>query len=209
MADSDSPCADFDRAVGLFAGAEAIDPVATMAAVSSARRFVQMDFVFGDGLLDDRIRLALDLAAVYVQFAFRAEESDAVAAAVDDFRAVVVHELDAASGRWILGWHDFHGSRLVHPQTPLSDVEMVSSPVGHSSTAVLTEVPPGRKVAVHAARTQYRTVFAQWSGPEPSLPVQSGFRFLAGQIAGTGGPPTPTSMRWILPICPLRTSSQA
>ena len=83
---------------------------------------------------------------------------------------------------------DFHGSRLVHVECPLSDVEVMCSHIGQTATGVFPIATPGGEVIVDAPGAQRRIVRPQRCLAEPHIPVQTGFHLFFGQITPIAWP---------------------
>src|ERR1051325_2534724 len=87
-----------------------------------------------------------EFAPVHVNPALGSFKSDSVAVVVNDFHSIGVAEARAVCWLFTLGSEDFDGTTFIHAEAPLSDVEMVRSPIGDHAAAVLTVIAPVWKV---------------------------------------------------------------
>ena len=96
------------------------------------------------------------------------------AAGSDDVRVLPAFEIN-----------DDYGSRL--DASGLGDVEVMGAPVGDHATAVFTVSSPARKVGVNTAGAEDGVVGPDRGGAEPAFPVEAGFHFFLGEVAGNAG----------------------
>src|SRR4030095_11912146 len=95
-----------------------------------------------------------ELAAVHVDLAIAAEESDAVFLDVREFDSTGVDELRTGHSRFeISGRDDFDRAAVfIDAEAPLGDVDVVGAPIGDIAAAVLAIFSPQGEVIVNAAR---------------------------------------------------------
>ena len=127
-------------------------------------------------LLDDLVRPTLEMAAIHLNRPVASDELRPPTAdmAAEDGHAVGV---DVAQPLVILARRmDFDRPGVVHPQSPLGDVEMVSPPVGHGSARVVAPPAPVDRVNLAVVR-------AIRSRADPHIPVHVIRRGLGRQVA--------------------------
>src|SRR5262245_55409627 len=105
------------------------------------------------------------MAAINLDHAICTDEENAakllsrlILVAMNHRDAVGVDVLDAALGLRIIGRDDLDWPGAIHAKAPLSDIEMMSAPVGHHAAGVLAIVAPVGEVPMNAARTEDRVV---------------------------------------------------
>src|SRR5262249_33649377 len=101
----------------------------------------------------------------------------------DHLDAVVVEEADAPPRPLVLRRDDGDGAGLVHPETPLRDVEVVGAEVGEPAPRILAIGPPRGEMLVYPTRAEARVVGPPGGRAEPAVPVQARLHRLLIQVA--------------------------
>src|SRR6202012_5789316 len=93
-----------------------------------------------------------------------AEEIDAESVLMFDRDSVGINKFCAALG--ISGGRKhFDRPAAIHAESPLSDVQVVRTPIAYGAAAVFHIIAPCRKTLVNAARAEDGAITAKRSGP--------------------------------------------
>ena len=164
-----------------FAGANTVDPIATMA-VADLR---QSPRVLVKRRSDGRFRVGVNAPSIDIKCALAAVENAVVefviGGLVNEFDAVLIDHPQATAA--LLWRDDFDGNCFVEIHRPLGDVEVVRAHVAESATGIFTVTPPLREVLVHVDRAEDFVKAALRSRPQPHLPVYAIRLGLRWQIA--------------------------
>ncbi len=175
LADGDGTCSDFDVRGGAAARADAVEPIAKMAAA-----IWQLEVARHGRWIDEQVgRLAADPIAADADLSVRADECDAVAASLEtamfDAHAVgipVSQRLATIMARRA----DADGSALVGIHRPLDDIEMVGAPIGKDTAGIIA-------VGTPCTRMEAAVVGPVWGGAEPHVPIHPFWSRLGGKRA--------------------------
>ena len=136
LADRDGTRADFDIGGGTAARADAVEPVADMAAA-----IWQLKVARHGGRIDEQVGgIAADPVAADADFAVRSDECDAVTTAfkttVFDADSVGI-PVSQCLATIMARRADSDGTALVGVHGPLDDIEMMGAPVGQDAAGIV------------------------------------------------------------------------
>lgn len=175
LADRDGTRADFDIGGGTAARADAVEPVADMAAAVR-----QLEVARHGGRIDEQVGgIAADPVAADADFAVRSDECDAVSvafeAAVLDAHAVGI-PISQCLAAIMARRADSDGTALVGIHGPLDDVEMMGAPVGQDAAGIIT-------VGAPSAWMEAAVVWPVRGGSKPHVPIHPFRRRFGGKRA--------------------------
>ena len=137
LTDRDGTRTDFDVCGGTAARADAVEPIADVAAAVR-----QLEVARHGGRIDEQVGgIATDPVAADADFAVRSDECDSVAASFEtamfDAHAVGI-PISQCLAAVMAGRADPDRAALIGVHGPLDDVEMVGAPVGQHAAGIIT-----------------------------------------------------------------------
>ena len=178
LADRDGTRADFDIGGGTAARADAVEPVADMAAAVR-----QLEVARHGGRIDEQVGgIAADPVAADADFAVRSDECDTISAAFEaavfdaDAIGIPVSQCLAAI---MAGWADSDRTALVGIHCPLDDIEMMGAPIGQDAAGIVAVGTPSAWMEAAVVRP-----VGGWA--EPHVPIHPFRRRFGGKRAFGG-----------------------